>query len=1226
MSGCGKKKPKRQHILFDAPTFYGKQKAAAQDGKQAGALAGGPRRTAPPMSLTCSDGTGLRLETLTAHAVIEGPLAFTELHLAFRNPEQRQREGRFAITLPPGAAISRFAMLTNDKWMEGEVVEKQKARRIYEDHLHRKQDPALLEADAGNTFRARVFPIRGGELKHLIVSYTTTLEHPEALYRLPLAGLARLDQLTATVAVHHKPKKETRPRKPHVVDISQAGFEPRMDLIIDPFAAQGPEALRNGDLVALRVPLPGSGKKVGFGTTLILFDTSASEAVDFEGRVDRLGELIAFVGRHGAKKVTVLAFDQTVQEIFADAPARWGKEQRDKLIERGALGASDWAGALGAAADALQGAKDARVIAFGNGVATAGYRQVDKLREAALALGGVGVVRLDTVEMAAQRDMAVLRAIATAGLDKDGTHVQLGGRPGPGAKADFGKLLAATFGPIRVAVKGSSWVWPREIRGAVGGGAAVVYAQTDAAKVEVELSGGVQAKMSIEPDRTSRALLHSAWVGARIQRLLHDAEFGDPDMRPMARKQALKLSIKHRVLCELTGLLVLESDADYRRYGLDQTAPSDILAVSRTLEVASLDRKEAYELRRYGMQGASPSASAEEQDKKVAAPRKERRPAGLLDRIGRTFGDESEDGDDMAADSAPAAPAPDTPSAAPEPEKALRRVANRGFAPPPPKQAVRSKPRAARAPRRKSESRVLGSGGIGSGRIRGLGGPRPKSAAGARVHDDFLLRPGAIVERKRRVQVTAGPLKGSSSDRGAVAKTIRRRQRAFSFCYERSLRRDPRLRGTARIRFTLLSNGRVHKAVVEGLNAEMRACVSHNIKRMRFPSSDADRRAYSIVYRFEQRGGSSYRPPPSVDRDAARKTAAERRRLARERARLRSQRLALQRQRAALAEEQRRLQEQRQAEDRKKRGRVELAELRAGIANSPNIKGSYAKIRHALDSRKLKTALREALRWRREDVGNAMALVALGDTYSAMEESVQAARAYGSLIDLFPSRADLRRFAGNLLEGQGDDGRSLAIDTYKAAVEQRPDHPAGYHMLAMALATTGELGDAIAVLEKGLSARRRRGNFRGVDQLLRDDLAMVRQARTGGGGIPPNLRFVLTWETDANDVDFHIFDGSFEHASFRRTTLSSGGRLFADITTGYGPECFRIDNPTAYPYRLLAHYFAMGPMGYGMGRLQVLRFDGKKGFGVASRPFVIMQDRAYVDLGEVTPKTAPILR
>ncbi|HND11952.1 MAG TPA: hypothetical protein PLY80_16040, partial [Pseudomonadota bacterium] len=110
------------------------------------------------------------------------------------------------------------------------------------------------------------------------------------------------------------------------------------------------------------------------------------------------------------------------------------------------------------------------------------------------------------------------------------------------------------------------------------------------------------------------------------------------------------------------------------------------------------------------------------------------------------------------------------------------------------------------------------------------------------------------------------------------------------------------------------------------------------------------------------------------------------------------------------------------------------------------------------------------------------------------------------------------------------------------------------------------------------------------------------------------------WETDANDVDFHILDGRGGHAYFSNPSLPSGGELYADVTTGYGPECFSIFAPSgqrAYPYKLQAHYYSRGPMGYGMGKLQIIEHDGKGGLRFTERPFVIMVDGAFVDLGEV---------
>ena len=72
-----------------------------------------------------------------------------------------------------------------------------------------------------------------------------------------------------------------------------------------------------------------------------------------------------------------------------------------------------------------------------------------------------------------------------------------------------------------------------------------------------------------------------------------------------------------------------------------------------------------------------------------------------------------------------------------------------------------------------------------------------------------------------------------------------------------------------------------------------------------------------------------------------------------------------------------------------------------------------------------------------------------------------AARAYGSIIDLFPGRADLRRFAGERLERvRGAAALALAIDTFRKAVEQRPDHPASHRLLGFALLKAGRPHEA----------------------------------------------------------------------------------------------------------------------------------------------------------------------
>ena len=65
---------------------------------------------------------------------------------------------RLSFPLPQDASISGFGMWIGDNLVEADVVEKQRAREIYETILREKRDPGLLEWAGGNIFKARVFP------------------------------------------------------------------------------------------------------------------------------------------------------------------------------------------------------------------------------------------------------------------------------------------------------------------------------------------------------------------------------------------------------------------------------------------------------------------------------------------------------------------------------------------------------------------------------------------------------------------------------------------------------------------------------------------------------------------------------------------------------------------------------------------------------------------------------------------------------------------------------------------------------------------------------------------------------------------------------------------------------------------------------------------------------------------------------------------------------------
>jgi tetratricopeptide (TPR) repeat protein len=309
------------------------------------------------------------------------------------------------------------------------------------------------------------------------------------------------------------------------------------------------------------------------------------------------------------------------------------------------------------------------------------------------------------------------------------------------------------------------------------------------------------------------------------------------------------------------------------------------------------------------------------------------------------------------------------------------------------------------------------------------------------------------------------------------------------------------------------------------------------------------------------------------------------------------------------------------------------------VSDIPPATGPLKDVLDRIAAGRAGQALSLARAWRERDPADVLALVALGEAWEALGDTAAAARAYGSIIDLFPGRADLRRFAGERLERvRSAAALALAIDTFRQAVEQRPDHPASHRLLGFALLKAGHPREAFEAIAIGAAQKYPAGRFAGVDRILREDLGLAaaawirveparareieaRLAQAGGAAeTAPSLRFVLNWETDANDVDFHIEDAKGGHAYYAAPHLPSGGELYADVTTGYGPECFTIRGPAATraaPYRLQAHYFSRGPMGYGMGKLEIIEHDGRGNLRFDERPFVIMQDGAFVDLGSV---------
>ncbi|MDF2691944.1 MAG: hypothetical protein K0S65_327, partial [Labilithrix sp.] len=512
-----------------------------------------------PVRLTASDGTGLRLVSLRASSALEDPLAFTEIHLVFENPEDRELEGTFAIALPQRASVSRFAMKIGNAWQEGEVVERQQARAAYEDFLHRKQDPALLEQAAGNEFSARVFPIPARGTKELVVTYTETLE-AGAPYVLSLKGLAALASLDVDVYAGGSARNAR-------FGLHQQNVAPADDFVVDASMLPRSAGLRSGELIVTRVVPFATSRPDPIESAVVLVDSSASRALGMVEQA-RLVQLVLARLRPDAR-VTVACFDQEVAPIYEGTAGGFGEQAVKAIVDRGALGASDFQRALAWAGEAAKQKNLRRVVVIGDGVATAGETDGQRIKLEVEKLRSAKVDRIDAIAVGGIRDEAFLRSLVRGVLDRDG--VVLDARIGAGGLAQ--RLGEATSSGIAVKVDGASWSWPRTLDGLQAGDEVLIHAEVPAGTpIRVDIGG-----QEFTPDLRTAAhpLVERDWAQAKIESLV-EAPTSDP---ATTRREIVALGTRHRIVSPHTAMLVLEHDADYERFGIDRQANREILAV-----------------------------------------------------------------------------------------------------------------------------------------------------------------------------------------------------------------------------------------------------------------------------------------------------------------------------------------------------------------------------------------------------------------------------------------------------------------------------------------------------------------------------------------------------------------------------------------------------------------------------------------------------------------------
>ena len=554
----------------------------------------------------------LRLTDQRVTVNISGRMAHTEVEQAFFNEAPAVMEGIYRFPIPSDATVSGLGLLVGNEWMRGEIVEKERGRRIFQQIVDATipRDPALLEWERGNVFKLRVFPIPGRGDRRVRLSYTQVLPvvGGKLRYRFPLAGTgateAPIDHFAFTVNVD---ARELDSRQLNDLSTPMLALERHDERDRVQLRTERERFLPTFDL-GVDVPVPEETAQVHAATHLdqdgqayfmvtlqpsfdlqaderpvhyaLVLDRSHSTSPELwttaRGVVDALTEMM-----DAGDRFTVLACDTACDEHPGglQAPSRTVLDEAQAFLRGQDLaGASDIGGMLAQGHEALtRGGEDARrvVVYLGDGSPSSGEMAADGLH--ALVRDALPQTRVLAVALGARSDLTTLGAVVEA---TGGDLVRADARDD--LRALVRELRLRSEVPAATDVRfelpdGMAAVREQNVA-ALRSGDTVVLAGKLKHPVAGDITlraqgprGPVEARFPVElsaragDSRGVSSHLPRTWAALQIQHLTKTQGYD-------AHDEIVDLSKDYTVLSRYTSLIVLENDAMYREFNVVRQA------------------------------------------------------------------------------------------------------------------------------------------------------------------------------------------------------------------------------------------------------------------------------------------------------------------------------------------------------------------------------------------------------------------------------------------------------------------------------------------------------------------------------------------------------------------------------------------------------------------------------------------------------------------------------
>jgi Ca-activated chloride channel family protein len=362
----------------------------------------------PPPDVPIVDVPYLSIKYHHVTVTIDEQVATTHVDQVFVNEARFEVEGTYIFPLPEEAAISEFTMWVDGEKLEGQVLKRDEARRIYEDIVRRRQDPALLEYVGRDAFQASIYPIPPGGERRIEIEYSEVLKMDNGLveYVYPLNtekfSPRPLEEVVVNVTVHSNEALKAIYSPSHSVDVERRGdhnatvgyeeYDVRPDRDFVLYYTVSPEDV-GLNLLSYRPDSHGDGfflllaaPKVEIDTrqviakdVILVLDVSGSMRGD---KIEQAKEALGFVldNLNDGDRFNIIAFSTSTRAYARDlVPADERGEARDFVDRLEANGSTDINRAL---LEALAMADDERptiLIFLTDGLPTVGEMDVDHI-------------------------------------------------------------------------------------------------------------------------------------------------------------------------------------------------------------------------------------------------------------------------------------------------------------------------------------------------------------------------------------------------------------------------------------------------------------------------------------------------------------------------------------------------------------------------------------------------------------------------------------------------------------------------------------------------------------------------------------------------------------------------------------------------------------------------------------------------------------------------------